>query len=299
MATHRDIVIVPAYFRPEFLHLCIEHLYACPDLLNKDVWIYQDMKHDDRETFKEELRETEIVLDYWKRGFGNRLKAVIRPENGFYGNSYNVLSAYQKAYETDAKYVYLVEEDVFVTPDFFRWHEAVQEQEPNFFCTIAGKAEANNISFAGEIAGAYFASEHYRSLGVCWKRENLKEIVRHAQFEYFHNSTTYLLKHFPDSNLGLTMLEQDGLIQRIMEQTFQLAGWACLPRAYHVGVYGYHRGIGKDNMFVGTFPERVEMIRKAVSDPEWLKKVADFQTDVQAFPLQETPSWEKVFPFSL
>src|SRR5256885_1557303 len=112
---HRDIVIVPAYFRPEFLQLCLEHLWDCPEMLNKDVWIYQDQKYDDREKFKTELEETEYVVAYWKRGFGNRLKAVLRPENGFYGNSYNVLSAYAKAYETDAKYVYLVEEDVFVT----------------------------------------------------------------------------------------------------------------------------------------------------------------------------------------
>jgi hypothetical protein len=294
----RDIVIVPAYFRPEFLHLALENLYACSEMLDKDVWICQDVKHGDLEKFSEEMRETEIVLDYWKRGFGNRLRAIRRPENGFYGNSYNVLSAYAKAYETDAKYVYLVEEDVFVTPDFFRWHEAVQEAT-DFFCTVAGKSDCNQIEFKGDIAGAYFGSEHYRSLGVCWKRENLAQVVRHNQFDYFHNAAPYVLKHFPGSQFGLKWMEQDGLIQRIMEQTFQTAGWACLPRAYHVGVYGYHRGIGKENMFVGTFPERVEMIRKAVADPEWVQKVAGFQSDVQTFPPQEIPSWEKVFPFTI
>jgi hypothetical protein len=294
---HRDIVIVPCYFRPEFLHLCLENLYICPEMLDKDVWVCQDIKYDDLIKFKDEMYETERVLEYWKRGFGNRLKAIRRPENGFYGNSYNVLSAYVKAYETDAKYVYLVEEDVFVTPDFFRWHEAVQVQE-DFFCTIAGKSECNPVSFEGQIAGAYFRSEHYRSLGVCWKRENLREITQHAELEYYRNSAPYIIKHFPNSPFGLGMMEQDGLIQRIMAQTFQIAAWACLPRAYHVGVYGYHRGIGKDNMFVGTLPERTEMLRKAVADPEWLKKVASFQIDVQSFPPSEIPSWEKVFPFS-
>jgi hypothetical protein len=294
----RHIVLVPAYFRPEFLHLCLENLYACPEMLNQDVWVCQDVKHGDPEKFAEEMRETEIVLEYWKRGFGNRLRAIRRPENGFYGNSYNVLSAYAKAYETDAKYIYLVEEDVFVMPDFFRWHEAVQEST-DFFCTIAGKSDCNQIQFNGELGGAYFGSEHYRSLGVCWKRENLQQVVQHNQFEYFHNPTPYVLKHFPGSQLGLTMLEQDGLIERVMQQTFQAAAWSCFPRAYHVGVYGYHRGIGKDNMFVGTFPERVDTIRKAVADPTWFQKVASFQTDLQTFPPQEIPSWKKVFPFQI
>src|SRR4051812_30337557 len=138
----RDIVILPAYFRPEFMHLAIEKLYACPEMLNKDLWIYHDQKHDDMKVFGADFADVENDLVYWKRGFGNRLRTVIRPENGFYGNSYNVLGAYQKAYETDAKYVYLVEEDVLVTPDFFRWHESVQESGDHF-CTIAGQSDRN------------------------------------------------------------------------------------------------------------------------------------------------------------
>jgi len=205
-----------------------------------------------------------------------------------------VLAAYTKAYETDAKYIYLVEEDVFVTPDFFRWHEAVQSVE-DYFCTIAGKTDIHSIVFDGDFTGGYFQSENFRSLGVCWKRENLKSVVKHAVFDYFHQPTSYLLKQFPDSKMGLGMLEQDGLIQRIVESTFQKTGWACVPRAYHVGVYGYHRGIGKENMFVGTLPERIEMIRKASSDSEWLKKVAGFQVDIQSFPTTPPSSWDKIF----
>jgi len=290
---HRDIVIVPAYFRPEFLHLCIEHLYACPEMLNKDLWIYHDQKFDDLKTFESDFSDVENDLVYWRRGFGNRLRTVIRPENGFYGNSYNVLGAYAKAFETDAKYVYLVEEDVLVTPDFFKWHEAVQNNG-NYFSSVAGQCDRNETIFKGDAIDCYFESEQYASLGVCWKRENLQSVIEHAVFEYYHNPTPHILKHFPNSKFGLWAMEQDGLIQRIMEQRFQKAAFACVPRAYHVGIWGYHRHIGADNLFQGNFAERTEQLRISVRNKEWLDKVAGFQNDIQPYPSEPIPVWESV-----
>lgn len=289
---HRDIVIVPAYFRPEFLHLCLENLWNCPEMLDKDVWVYHDQKYDDSKTFAQEFLEVQEVLKYWKNGFRNRMRMVLRPESGYYGNSYNVLAAYAKAYETDAKYVFLVEEDVFVTPDFFRWHKKIQEQE-DCFCSIAGQTYRNEPMqhFGLE---AFFRNSIYSSIGVCWKRENLSWTETHAVLDYYQSPTQHILKHFPASTLGLSMMEQDGIVQRIMESQFKKAIWACVPRAYHAGVFGYHRGIGKENMFLEPLPDRVEKYRKALSDPEWLAKVAGFQSDVQPFP-GELPKWEHQF----
>lgn len=294
--THRDIVIVPAYFRPEYLHLCLYNIFNCRESLNKDIWIYHDQKFDDLKKFAAEFTEIEEVMAYWKRGFGNRFRAVMRPENGFYGNSYNVLGAYQKAFETDAQFVYLIEDDVFITPDFFRWHEAVQK-EVDPFCSVAGQCDRNPDK-TGESAGGYFESSEYASLGVCWKREKLEPVIEHAQVDYFHNPTPYVLKHFPKTNLGLKMMEQDGLVQRVMEKSFQKAVWAAVPKAYHVGLWGYHRSIGLDAMTDAglthlPLKEKIENLTKVVCNQEWLNKVASFQTDLQAFPI-DAPVWEKV-----
>ncbi len=293
---HRDIIIVPAYFRPEFLHMCLFNLYACKESLNKDVWICHDQKFDDMKIFSSDFSEVEEVVTYWKRGFGNRLRCILRPEHGFYGNSYNVLASYVKAYETDAQYVYLVEDDVFVTPDFFRWHEAAQKAG-DYFCTIAGKCD-RNPDMAGAPAGGYFESSQYASLGVCWKREHLQYVTEHAQIDYYHNPTPYILNRFPHSQYGLWAMEQDGLIQRVMEASLQKAAWAAVPKAYHVGLWGYHRSIGETAMTEAgltklPLKQKIENLCKVVCDKDWIQKVADFQTDLHPFPL-DPPQWDTV-----
>lgn len=272
-----DVVIVPTYFRPEFLYLGLEKVYEARESENKLIWIYQDRKYGDIEQFRNELADTETVVEYWQRAFGNRLRAVMRPEHGYYGNSCNILAAYAKAYQSEAQFVYLVEDDVLVTEDFFEWHDQVQTDIP--FCSIAGFCDRNSAH-----SGDCFESSEYASLGVCWNRTNLSAVVEHANSDYYRNPTPYILKHFPSSKHGLWAMEQDGLIQRIMEQRLTKAVWASTPKAFHIGVYGYHRSIGPDNMPLGTLAERIEFYRKAVSDPAWLAKVAGFQSDVQAFP---------------
>lgn len=272
-----SIVIVPAYFRPEMLYLTLEKIYEAEGSDSKLIWVYHDRKYKDLEQFANELQDIETVIEYWKRAFGNRLKAVMRLEHGYYGNSYNILAAYAKAYQTDAKYVYLIEEDVLITPDFFTWHQSVQDTDA--LCSIAGFCDRNGIQPTED-----FLSSEYASLGVCWKRENLSAILEHANVDYYRNPSPYILKHFPNSNLGLKYMEQDGLIQRVMEQRLQRTVFASPPRAFHIGVYGYHRSIGAGNMPLGTLADRIQFYRKNLSDPAWCQKVAGFQSDVQPFP---------------
>lgn len=282
---HRDVILVPAYFRPEFLYLCLENIYNARGSENKDIWICHDRKFGDEEQFAGDLLEIEAVVEYWHRIFGNRLKPVMRPQTGYYGNSYNVLQAYRKAFQTDCKYVYLIEDDVLITPDFFEWHEKIQSSSVEPFCTIAGSCDRNHYPSGADDPDDYFNSSEYASLGVCWKRENLESILVHANQDYYRTLGAYVVQHFPHSKMGLKMVEQDGLIQRIMEQQFKFATYAVNSKAFHVGVYGYHRSIGADNMISGTLPERTDFWRSAVSDKNWLEKVAGgFQTDIQPFP---------------
>lgn len=276
MAQAKDIVIVPCYFRAEFLFLCLEHLASADGIDTKQVWLIHDRKYGDLLQFEQDLIDVGRVIEHWKPHFRD-LRMAMRLEHGSYGNSRNILSAYAAAFETDAEFVYLVEDDVLVTSDFFNWHEHIQSTNP--FCSIAGTCDRNKVPLAGES----FESSEYASLGVCWRRENLEAVVQHATEDYFSNPTPYILKHFPLSRHGLWAMEQDGLIQRVMEQRFEKAVFATQPRAFHIGVFGYHRGIGKINMATGPLSERIEFYRKALADSEWVSRVAGMQTDVQVY----------------
>ena len=233
------------------------------------------------------MQETVWVVDFWKKIFGKRLIPKIRPVNTFLGNSYNVLSAYTAAYHTDAKYVYLIEDDIIVSKDFFKWHMDVRHYT-ECFCSIAGACDLVPVPPETII---YFTSPVYRSLGVCWKRENLEEVVKHDGPLYYtteQGMVDYLFNMFPNTKYKFNeMIEQDGLICRIMERDKKLAAWSVKNRAHHIGLWGYHRSIGQKAMIDAglhtnhTIQERIEILRKLLKDHDWIKSVADFQTDIQ------------------
>lgn len=282
-----DLCIIPSYWRSEFLYLALEAIYAADDSHDKHIRVYQDLKSGDPERFADDIKDTSEVLNYWKRGLGSRLQTILRQENTYYGNSFNVLEAYKKAYSEDWRLVHLIEDDVLISQDYFLWQQDMQVND--FFATIAGQTTRCPqmeywcpSGFSGPTS--FYDSEVYASLGVCWRRENLSWTVDHAVPAYYQNPTMHILKHFKGSKLGLSMMEQDGLIQRLAEQQFLKFAWSVPTRAYHVGVYGYHRGIAVEHMPEGSLSERIETLRKNISSPEWFKKVAGFQTDLQAIP---------------
>jgi hypothetical protein len=286
----KDIVIVPSAWRPEFLEMCLEHLAACPELSDKQIWIVQDFKTG-QEKFQEELNETFSVVEKWRSIFGKRLTAILRPSNNFYGGSYSVLSALNRAYKTTAKYVFEVEDDILVSPDFFKFHERVQNAG-DYFCSIAGTFEKDSEGKPFPLEwktnyNAYFKNPACRTLGMCFKRENLGKVLEHYKPEYYTSDQTmvdYMYANFRDSKYGIECVEYDGLISRVMEQDGRPAACSCAQRARHIGIWGYHRGIGLPNMIQGTLEYRIEQYKKLLNDPEWLKKVAWFQTDVLDVP---------------
>ena len=168
--TVRDIVLIPAYMRPEYLALCLEHLAAAPASRDdKQYWVCQDMRFEDDCRYGMQLRWTKEVLD----NSPLPVRYIQRKPHGWNGNSYNTMEAYKEAYGTEARYVYLVEEDVLVTRDFFTWHEAVQDAEPDTLCSIAYRCSRNREARTDIVdPAAYFTTARdYASIGVCWRRE--------------------------------------------------------------------------------------------------------------------------------
>src|SRR5260370_24039439 len=142
--TVKDIVLIPTYNRPEYLTLCLSFLAGtdCTDT-PKEFWICQDMRPDDQYRHKIMLEWTEEVLTTWR---GRLPLQLIKPSfpHMYSGNSFNLMEAYKRAFQTErVRYVYLVEDDVLVMPDFFKWHEAIQEKEPEAMCSVAYRCSRN------------------------------------------------------------------------------------------------------------------------------------------------------------
>ncbi len=287
-----DIVLVPTYYRPEYLSLCLEYLSKARGIQDKEIWVCQDFReHDEHRHYLEE-QWTAAVLDDWKTKLPVRF--IRRGKHSFVGNSLNVLLSYKEAYLQKPRYVYLVEDDVLVTQDFFEWHEAVQA-DGDYMCSVAYRCSRNNEARKDVIdPNAYFTTARdYASIGVCWKSEKLKPVVHHCGDEYFQNLDGYVLKTFPGNRFAGDFSEQDGLIMRVMWETKGVTAWPYVPRCYHMGWYGYHRPNGMRPG--GHLDQKISALRSIISDAERLKVAAPDFGDIEPFPITGPGAWSKLY----
>ena len=164
-----DIVLVTTYNRPDYLRLCLEYLSRAAGIENKEIRICIDRGRSLLREFYEVINDFRPALN---------ISTVIRPEHSYMGNSMNTLESYKEAYQTDAEFVYLVEEDVLVQPDFFTWHEAVQGMG-SFMCSIAYRCSRNSEARRdiADPAACFTSARDFASIGVCWAT---REIGRHC-----------------------------------------------------------------------------------------------------------------------
>lgn len=289
----KDIVLIPSYIRAEYLHLCLTHLANTQRTQSeKEFWVCQDFRQNDEHRYKMQFAWTDEVIAEFS-GPLNIKKFKTWP-HVYEGNSFNVLESYKLALSTDARYVYLVEDDVLVKPDFFQWHEAAQDAEPDAMCSIAYRCSRNHEARTDVTdPEAYFTTARdYASIGVCWKKENLIPVLEHATPAYYNNLDGYMLRAFPGNRFADCFSEQDGLIMRVMWETKAFTVWPYVPRAYHMGWYGYHRPNGKRPD--GYWQQKSAVLRSLISDPQRLKVASPDYGDIESYPVEPVSDWQSL-----
>lgn len=246
----QDLVIIPTYDRPELLWLCLEHVARSPHYPQVQLRVVVDAHIGQPLPPRAEI---ERVLEKFPQ---LSIQVGYRTPHQFSGNSFNVLTAFQEAFESEARYVFLIEDDVLVHPQFFAWHWATHATL-DIGCSIAVENPGHGA---------------YASLGVCFRRERLALIQPHCKTAYFQNMREYCRTTFPPSAFDC---EQDGLWARVLKG--HLVQWATFPYAQHVGWYGYHRR--RSIRPYGTLEERYQQVIAALSSSHllqhWMKDFGD------------------------
>jgi hypothetical protein len=267
----KDIVIIPTFSRPEMLWLCLERLRACPETKHMDIRVYVD-NHDAVRTNPPSAEIGRVIEMH------SDLPITLnwRKPHPFGGNTFNVLEAYREAYEESAEYVFLVEDDVMVNPDFFAWHYEAQETG-DWASSIASRCLKG-----GAVQEQYIVNRSFASIGCCFKRERLELIAPHACAAYYRDMVGYMRLAFPQDGRADQYTEQDGLIERIISKN-GYSIWPVEPRCTHVGWYGYHRW--NSTRPAGSLDERYHHVRRVISDPELLKAASNNVVDVETVKL--------------
>lgn len=225
-----ELVIVTAWRRPDFLSAALQRLLLADDGRQRYM-ISLDRGH---------ARECEAVAAAFIRRV--RRAQVRRRVHRYRGNSFNVLTSYREALTVGPELVHLVEDDVFVTADYFEFHRRAHELAPDAFAVSA----CRNQQFAAQADpptddDAVYTHLSYQSLGVSFRPERLAQVVHHATPAYYTAPVAYCRRHWPNTAINPNNAEQDGLIHRLVEATGRPTLYPFSPRAYHAGFVGYHR----------------------------------------------------------
>lgn len=207
----------------------------------------------------------------------------------------NIMEGYRKVSNTVlSDLIFMIEDDIMIGNDFFKFHREVHNQRDDIFCSIGTRN--HNREVPGNNIGEYYTSDFdYQSWGVCWKREVIRKwIALHANAEFYRSNQAYIVNQFPHSRWGSRWTEQAGLIRRIQEDNKMPIAFPYVGRAFHGGFYGKNR-IGKHNMTM-RHNSMVEFLRRTVFDAKEMAKYVqreEYLKDSMPCNLKQ-PEWDSL-----
>jgi hypothetical protein len=274
------VVLIPAWRRPEMLWHCLANIKRAEGADRLHYIFRFDQGH------SPELHD---VI----RGFEFSHEVSITPPSKYLltKQSYSLLTGYALAVSKceAGGLVFMIEEDVMVATDFFRFHQEVHEQPDKLFCSIAVANPNRHGRIEGPAQHYYLSDGDYCSLGVAFPREVLRDVVlHHANPAYYAQPHSYCRKNWPKCPIGDAFAEQDGLIRRIQMGGALPIAYPLRPRAYHAGLYGKNRGAGPS----GSFAKRLEYVTEVIYSDEAMRTFAkhpEWYEDSRPIDLQADP----------
>ena len=227
-----SIVVMPALKRPEFLALSLESIARSN--APSDVRIFLDTCTD------LVADEVDYVRDlYLPRAKIFRVGKHVEAPSG----CWNILHALDVGYRSGADYVFLVEEDVRVYPDFFDW--SLETHRSTFCFATCGRRHK-------------FGDGYYTNPGACFHSCSLASVVFHINEDFFANRREYMDLCFGKMDEASDL--DDGLIRRVIRSSGQ--GGVVYPTTPKVA----HQGFKYFNVLSylsveGTIQERIQRLR--------------------------------------
>ena len=248
-----SVICMPTLRRPEFLALALEKISQTKEAPNLDVRIFLDYGVPARLADVEFCRDTFLpTAEIYQ---ANPHKKVL-------SGTWNILNALKSGWESGAKFIFLVEEDVMIRPEFFQWHWSAHEQD-DYFVTCGRRYSRMPLDF-------------YSNPGTCYRRDKLALVMPHIREEYFNGTDAYVDKYFPQFK-GMDGSLDDGLIRKIIRSVGGKVMCAEPKVCAHQGFHYYDRLENFKNTGK-TIQERIEMLRvilKRVKEPS--RYTGDFE----------------------
>jgi hypothetical protein len=267
----RDIVVVPCWRRAEFLWHCLDNLTLADGIDAVHVLFRLDTGYS---------QETLEVIHLFAARLASFEVQVADPSPFRRTKpSANFLFGLLHATAKAKHLVYLVEEDIMVGRDYFKWHRAVQANEAPLFCSIPVKNPNRALALPDDHECYYLSSGDSCSNGVCFDKQILQRLIApHFNMAYLSQPKKYIRRTFAASKIGLGFVEQDGLIRRIQEQSAYPIAWPCVPRAFHSGFFGargHWQNYSRPEGIGHSLQRRVQILTDTIYSVEAMRRVID------------------------
>ena len=172
VAGDKDVVVVPCWRRPEFLWHCLDNLTRAAGIGSVHVLFRPDTGSSPD--------NLEVIQSFADRLSSFEVQAADPCPFRRTKPSANFLLGLLHAAATSKQLVFLVEEDIMVGRDFFRWHRAVHVAAGPLFCSIPVKNPNRMLTLPDEPEAYYLSSGDSCSNGMCFDKHVLQSLT-HAR----------------------------------------------------------------------------------------------------------------------
>lgn len=179
--------------------------------------------------------------------------------------SYALYKGYQKALQLTDDLVFLIEDDIFVSNRFFEWHYKILDKLPDVKLSIGTKQRDVPYPIPEDFEN-YIVKPDYQSLGVCWRKNSLAEVLKIFTPAYWQAPFRYTRNLYP--HVPMVVASQDGLIHKhIIAKNWQVV-FPVMPVAFHGGFFGANRGVKR---VTGTLEQKIAKIKSIAFNEATLK----------------------------
>jgi hypothetical protein len=269
-----DVVLIVAWQRPAFLMAALQRLLRA-DAVEEHLYLFQ-MEHG----YYDDVLAVVCAWPLPKRVALTPAHAPGDHGPGYtpgHWNSFTVLEGYRTAEmiarEFCSRLLYMLEEDIFVSADFFLFHRAAhthsieglhESERKRIFAVTAYNSEhakdqcdgngVNSDEDQKKMRSAVFTKQFYHSLGVSIPVAMLPVVTQHANLQFYNQPADYNEREFGTVSIYKgtetlapnSELEQDSLIgKREFSAKNLLMMLPYCSRAYHAGFVGYNRKTAK------------------------------------------------------
>lgn len=239
-------IVIPTAKRPEMLALCLERLQEipnCPPVL---------ISIDTANTIL--LDETLHVRD---TRYPSAQLHCQSAHPATRSGCWNILHSLKLGYETGAKYIFMLEDDVQIYPNWLSWH--LEQMKSGKYLATCGRKHP------------LFYPKHpdvYTNTGSCLHRLLVANVIPHINNDYFADQSTYLDRAFGTGDRTSNL--DDGLIRCVIKQLGGRCAYPDQPTCAHQGFEWYN--IVDIFMNRGNIEERIaglkELHRKFKENPQ-------------------------------